>query len=213
MTVQIVDTNVESYIAGLLSLHDEPVLLDMEAEAKEKGFPIVGRHVGVTLTMLAGSIDAKRVFELGSGYGFSAYWFAKVAHEVHCTDGDPGNEQKASEYLSRAGVWDRVRYHVGDAVTALNATTGEYDIVYNDIDKDGYPAAWLAARTRVRVGGLYICDNVLWSGRVAQDDPDDKRPEWTAAIKEHNTLVFSDKAWWTTIIPIRDGVIVARRIR
>ncbi|MHB8513241.1 MAG: O-methyltransferase [Actinomycetota bacterium] len=209
--MQIVDTRVESYVATLLAKHDEPVLNEMEAEAKERGFPIVGRHVGVTLTLLATSIDAQRVFELGSGYGYSAYWFAKASKEVHCTDGDPENEKKASEYLSRAGVWDRIQFHVGDAVTGLNSTSGDFDIIYNDISKHGYPDAWNAARKRVRVGGLYICDNVLWSGRVAEEDPKDERPQWTQAIKEHNTLVFSDNNWWATILPIRDGVIVARR--
>lgn len=213
--MKIVEERVERYIGGLLAEHDEPVLLAMEAEAAKEGFPIVGRHVGVTLTLLAESIGASRIFELGSGYGFSAYWFARASTtlEVHCTDGDPANEQKAERYLTDAGLWDRITYHVGDAVTSLNATDGLYDIVYNDIDKDGYPDAWAAARNRVRVGGFYICDNVLWSGRVAEPDPADERPEWTSAIVRHNEMVFSDPDWLATILPIRDGVILARRRR
>ena len=107
-----------------------------------------------------------------------------------------------------------MRFHVGDAVTALNATDGQFDIVYCDIDKHGYPEAWRAARDRIRPGGFWICDNTLWSGRVteqfAEEDPS---PEWTAGVKEVNQLVASDPDYLSTILPIRDGDTVALRLR
>jgi predicted O-methyltransferase YrrM len=215
--MDITNRAIEDYIRGLLARHDEPVVLEMEAEAEKKGFPIVGRMVGVVLEILARSIGARRVFELGSGYGYSGYWFARAvgpAGELHLTDGDPENEKKAQNYLSRAGLWDPVRFHVGDAVTSLNATAGDFDIVYCDIDKEGYPEAWGAARNRIRRGGLYICDNTLWSGRVTEGyDEEDRRPEWTKAIKEMNQAVASDLDYLATILPIRDGVMVALRLR
>jgi len=217
MTLQIVHEDVERYMRTLQARHDEPVLLAMEKEAEERGFPIIGRLVGVTIEVLARAIGARRVFELGSGYGYSAFWFSRAvgeAGEVHCTDGDPENEKKAADYLGRAGLWNRVRYHVGDAVDTLSAIEGEFDIVYDDIDKHGYPDAWRAARNRVRVGGLYICDNVLWSGRVTEEKPaDDVRPGWTEAIKEHNALIAADTDYLSTIVPTRDGVMVALRLR
>ena len=190
---------------------DEPVLLEMEAEAAERNFPIVGRNVGVTLEVLARSAGARRVIELGSGFGYSGYWHSRAVGsrgELHLTDGDPENERKAQDYLGRAGLWDPVTYHVGDAVTSLNALDGEFDIVYDDIDKEGYPDAWRAARERIRVGGLYICDNVLWSGRVLDDEPDER----TLAILEHNVLIAEDERYVSTIVPTRDGVMVAVRI-
>ncbi len=217
MTLQIVHQDVERYMRTLQAKHDEPVLLEMEKEAEERGFPIVGRLVGVTLEVLARAIGAQRIFELGSGYGYSAYWFSRAAGEdgeVHCTDGDPENEKKAADYLGRAGLWERIRYHVGDAVASLAEVAGEFDVVYNDIDKHGYPAAWRAARGRVRVGGFYICDNVLWSGRVTEEKvEEDVRPGWTAAIKEHNALIAADADFLSTIVPTRDGVMVALRLR
>lgn len=200
---------------SLLRRYDEPVLLEMEAEGKERGFPIIGRLVGVTVELLARSVGAKRVFELGSGFGYSAYWFARAvgpSGEVHGTDGDPANEPKALDYLSRAGLAEPIRWHVGDAVTHLGAAPGEFDVVYNDIDKDGYPAAWMAARERIRVGGLYVCDNVLWSGRVAVQDRDDPRPVYTQAILEHNRLIAEDDRFISSIVPTRDGVFVALRV-
>jgi predicted O-methyltransferase YrrM len=209
--MDIVNPQIEEYMATLQSRHDEPVLLEMEREGRERDFPIVGRNVGVTLEVLARSIGARRVMELGSGFGYSAYWFARavgVDGEVHCTDGDPENARKAEGYLQRAGVWGRVTYHVGDAVEQMATVEGEFDIVYDDIDKHGYPAAWLAARERIRVGGLYLCDNVLWSGRILAPDADRN----TAAILEHNRQIAGDEQFLSTIVPTRDGVFVALRV-
>jgi caffeoyl-CoA O-methyltransferase len=214
--MDITDPRVEDYIRGLLARHDEPVLLEMEKEGKERGFPIVGRMVGVVLEILARSIGARRVIELGSGYGYSGYWFSRAIGpngELHLTDGDPENEKKAKDYLGRARLWDPVRFHVGDAVQSLNSLEGDFDIVYCDIDKHGYPEAWTASRDRVRRGGLYICDNTLWSGRVTgATEEEDKRPAWTDAIKEMNEAIASDAGYLSTILPIRDGVMVALRI-
>ncbi len=213
--MDIVHPQVEDYMRSLLARYDEPVLLEMEAEGAERNFPIIGRLVGVAVELLARSVGAKRVFELGSGYGYSAYWFSRAVGtggEVHCTDGDPANEPKALDYLGRAGLGEPIRWHAGDAVTGLSAVEGEFDVVYNDIDKDGYPDAWRAARERIRVGGLYLCDNVLWSGRVAVDDPDDPRPAYTSAILEHNRLIAEDERYHSTIVPTRDGVMVALRV-
>jgi predicted O-methyltransferase YrrM len=209
--MDIVDPDVAHYAKSLLDRWDEPVLLEMEAEGAERGFPIVGRHVGVTLELLARSIGARRVIELGSGFGYSGYWFSRAVGldgELHLTDGDPDNERKALEYLGRAGLAGPVRYHVGDAVASLADIRGEFDVVYCDIDKEGYPDAWRAARERIRPGGLYLCDNVLWSGRVAQPEPDER----TAAILEHNAMIASDDRYLSTIIPIRDGVMAAMRL-
>ena len=215
--MDITNKAIEDYIRGLLARYDEPVLLEMEAEAKEKNFPIVERMVGVVLEMLARSIGARRVIELGSGYGYSGYWFSRALGpdgELHLTDGDPENEKKAQGYLSRAGLWDPVTFHVGDAVETLNATTGEFDIVYCDIDKHGYPEAWRAARDRIRPGGFFICDNTLWSGRVTEGfAEEDSRPQWTEAINQMNAAVTSDPDYLATILPIRDGVMVALRLR
>ena len=216
MSVQIVNQDVERYMRALLDRHDDSVLLEMEKLGEEKSFPIVGRQVGVTLEILARSIGAKRVFELGSGFGYSAYWFARAVGEkgeVHCTDGDPENARQGTDFLTRARLGDRIRYHVGDAVTELEKIDKVFDIIYCDIDKHGYPQAWRAARERIRVGGLYICDNVLWSGRVTEDPvTDDVRPGWTEAIREHNAMIAEDRSYLSTIVPTRDGVMVGLRL-
>ncbi len=200
------------YMRGLAGRHDEPVLLEMEAEAAARDFPIVGRLCGLTLELLAQAIGAQRIFELGSGFGYSAYWFARAigsAGELHLTDLAADNEAKARDYLGRAGVWSRVTFHLADALTAFAAVAGSFDIVYCDVDKEGYPACWRAARDRIRPGGLWISDNALWSGRVAEPDPDAE----TAAIAEHNRQIADDPDYLSVIVPTRDGLMVAQRLR
>lgn len=211
MTFPPVDPRIDEYLKNLAAKYDEPVLLEMEALAAERDFPIVGRLCGAFLEVMARTIGAATVFEMGSGYGYSAYWFSRAVGpngRVYCTDGDPANRDLAEQFLGRAGRWDRISYHVGYAQDVLQATPGEFDIVYNDIDKTQYPDAWLLAKDRVRPGGLYICDNVLWSGRVT--DADDQSPE-TVAIRQQNEMIFADPAFDTFIHPVRDGLIVARR--
>lgn len=215
MEIQITDDHAEEYIRGLLAGHDEPVLLEMEDEGRRRGFPIVGRMVGVVLEQLARAIGARRVFEMGSGFGYSAYWFCRAVGdggEVHLTDGDPENERTALAYLGRGGCGERIRFHVGDAVETFTKTDGMFDIVFCDIDKGGYPAAWRAARDRIRPGGLYICDNTLSWGSAYVPTGEGHPPEWIEAVRDHNRSIAADPAYLSTILPIRDGVLVALRL-
>jgi predicted O-methyltransferase YrrM len=215
--MDIVHPAVERYMTDLARADDEPVLLEMEALAEQRGFPIIGRLCGQLLEVMARGVDARRIFELGSGFGYSAYWFSRAVEpggEIHLSDGDPDNIRKARDFLGRARLDGPVSFHVGDALEALASTEGQFDIVYCDIDKDGYPDAWEAAQSRVRVGGLYICDNMLWSGRVtgASGEPD-VREGYTEAIDRTNRAVAGNGAWRSTIVPTRDGVLVAVRTR
>jgi caffeoyl-CoA O-methyltransferase len=214
--MDIVHPAITRYLEELARHDDEPVLLEMEAYAKENRFPIIGRLCGQYLEMIARSIGARRIFELGSGYGYSAYWFSRATGpdaEIHLTDTDHENEKRAMDYLSRAELDGPIRYHVSDALEALRQTEGDFDIVYCDIDKAGYPDAWALGKTKVRVGGYYMCDNMLWSGRVTgESDEADVREGWTEAIKETNELIAGDASWRSIINPTRDGVVTALRI-
>lgn len=209
--MNFLDDDVSAYLRALCDRFDEPVLAEMEELASERKFPIVGRVVGAALAMLARSIQARRVFELGSGFGFSAYWFARAVEaggQVFLTDTDADNTAKARDFLTRAGLANRCQFLTSDAVAALEASEGQFDIVYCDIDKEGYPEAFRVARDRIRPGGYFLCDNVLWSGRVARDEDDPA----TKAIRSMNQAVYSDMRFLPTIIPIRDGVLAALRV-
>jgi predicted O-methyltransferase YrrM len=208
----IVNPRIESYLRELYDDGD-PVRLEMEALARERRFPIVGPLVGRHLRLLAQAIGARRVFELGSGYGYSALFFARAVGEggvVHCTELSEENVRLAEGFLRRAGVWDRVHYHRQEATAALQQVGGSWDIVYNDIDKDGYPPTVELAYAHLRPGGLFITDNVLWSGRVLEGEDDGAAS--TAGVREFTRRLLAHPGFLTAIDPTRDGVAVALRL-
>jgi caffeoyl-CoA O-methyltransferase len=214
--VDILNPAVDRYLNALATPDDDPVLLEMENYARENRFPIVGRLCGRFLEVMARSVNASRIFEMGSGYGYSAYWFSRATGpegEIHLTDMDPENEKRALDYLGRAELDGPINYHVASAFDAFNATSGDFDIVYCDIDKHEYPEAFALAKERVRVGGLYMCDNMLWSGRVTGEEPDDPNPDLTRTVDDANKLIVAEPGWRSFILPIRDGVVCAVRVR
>ena len=199
---------VEDYVYNMLPPRDE-VLAEMEAEAAQKKIPIVGPAVGRIFYQLATMIQAKTVFEMGSAIGYSTIWWARAIADggrVIYTDGDPKNAEKARGFFQRAGVANRISLKTGDALELLSEEKQQFDIVFNDVDKDDYPRVLRLAAPRVRKGGLFVTDNVLWSGRVADGNAADSR---TKAIQEFNRALYTSPDFYTTILPIRDGVAVA----
>jgi len=205
----IVSGKVERYLEGLQPEPD-PIRREMEALAARRGFPIVGPQVGQLLALLARTLGARRVLELGSGYGYSALWFARVlppGGRVHLTDGSEENLARARGFLRRAGVLARARFHHGDALTVAARLAGPFDLVFNDIDKEGYPGVVEPAVRWLRPGGLLITDNALWYGKVAGRRPDAA----TRGVQEYNRRVFSHPALESVILPLRDGVAISRK--
>ena len=199
---------VDDYLYSMLPKRDE-VLAEMEGYAAEHNIPIVGPAVARVLQQLALTIDAKTVFELGSAIGYSTIWWAQAVGDggrVVYTDGDAGNAERARRYFDRAGVSNRITLHTGDALEVLSEQKQQYDIIFNDVDKEDYPRVLRLVSPRLRKGGLFITDNVLWSGRVAEKNP--KEPT-TKAILEFNRLLYNSEDFYTTILPIRDGLAVA----
>jgi predicted O-methyltransferase YrrM len=198
---------VEDYLYSMLPPRDE-VLAEMEELAAKRRIPIVGPAVGRILHQLAVMIGAKTVFEMGSAIGYSTIWWARAlgpAGRVIYTDGDPKNADQARSFFDRAGVTDRITLKVGDALELLSEQKQAVDIIFNDVDKEDYPRVFRLAAPRLRKGGLFVTDNVLWSGKVAQGNPDHR----TKAILELNRLLYESPDFYTTILPIRDGVAVA----
>jgi len=199
---------VEDYLYSMLPPRDE-VLTEIEAEAAKREIPIVGPAVGRILHQLALMIGAKTVFEMGSAIGYSTIWWARAVGEggrVIYTDGDPKNAEQARRYFDRAGVAERIIIKTGDALELLSEQKQQFDIIFNDVDKEDYPRVFRLALPRLRKGGLFVTDNVLWSGRVAQKNPSEAS---TKAILEFNRLLYNSPDLFTTILPIRDGVAVA----
>ena len=201
---------LDQYIRDLVPSRD-PVLAEMESYAAEHDVPIVGPAVGSLLEILAQSIGAARVFEMGSAIGYSTAFFAQAVGpegRVFYTDGSADNAKEASGYLSRMGLLGRVDVRTGDAVSLFAKTPGEFDVIFIDIDKDGYPQALEAAAPRVRPGGLLLADNVLWSGKVVDAAV---RDAMTEGIRAFNRALFARRDFTSVIVPLRDGVAIARK--
>ena len=187
----------------------DAVLQEMETQALKRDIPIVGPAVGRVLYQYARLINAKKVFELGSAIGYSTLWWARAVGEggeVFYTDGDPKKADEARGYFQQAGVASRIHVGVGDALEQLSAQKQEFDIIFNDVDKQYYPAVLDLVSSHLRRGGLFITDNALWGGRVTEANP---KEETTRAIQEFNQRLYGMKDFFTTILPLRDGLAVA----
>ena len=190
-----------------------PELQAMEAEAARTNFPIIGPAAGHFCYLMTRLVGATTVFELGSGFGYSTAWFARGVQEngggvVHHVVRDAELSARAQKHLAALGLDHLVEFHVGEAVAALRDATGPFDLIFNDIDKAGYPASLPVITRQLRRGGLLLVDNLLWHGRVL--DSTDQTAD-TTGVCELTRLVTTDPAWIASIVPIRDGVLVAQR--
>jgi len=204
---------LSNYLEGLVP--ERPAeMLKMEAYAAEHDFPIIGPAAGYYCYLTARLIRAQRVFELGSGYGYSTAWFARAVAEnggghVFHTVWDEELSQRAREHLSALGYGEIVRYQVSEAVNALRDVEGTFDLIFNDIHKEGYPESLEVIEERLRPGGVLIVDNMLWSGRVM--DEANQEPS-TQAIRAVTRQLSESDRWINSLVPIRDGLAVAYRV-
>ena len=205
----ILEKRIEKYLDRLLPKRDA-LLTEMEKYAKRCEIPIIGPACGRLLHLLARISGAQRMFEMGSAIGYSTMWLARGAGaeaEIYYTDGDPEKARRARDYFRRGGVEDRIQLLVGDAVASMDGISGNFDLIFIDVDKEQYPDALHKAVPRLRTGGLLITDNTLWYGRAARPAKDAR----TRAIQQFNNLIYSSRELFPVIVPLRDGVAVCRK--
>ena len=205
-------SKVQDYLISLVPPR-EPEMQVMEEVAATSGFPIIGPAAGYFCYQIARMMGAKSVFELGSGYGYSTAWFARAVKEnggglVHHTVWDAELSEKARGHLSRMGLEGMVAFHAAEAVEALRLQPGGFDLIFNDIDKQDYPASLSLIKERLRHGGVLIIDNMLWSGRIFNRSD---RSAATEGVRQFTRAISADPDWIVTLAPVRDGMIVAYR--
>ncbi|MFQ5796229.1 MAG: O-methyltransferase [Candidatus Bipolaricaulia bacterium] len=210
MNEELISTQVRSYVNSFVP--PRPVEMQaMEAYAKQESFPIIGPAAGYLCYQITRMIGATRVFEMGSGYGYSTAWFAQAVNEngggiVHHVVWDEELSQKARAHLRTLGFEDIVQYHVSEAVQTLRETPGPFDLIFNDIDKPGYPDSLPVVKEKLRSGGVLITDNMFGFGRIFDES---NRSSSAEGIREFKRLITNDPDWISTIVPVRDGLLVA----
>lgn len=213
MDKPLIPENLMDYIDSLVPSRS-PEMQTMETNAEKIDFPIVGPASGYLCYQVARMIGAKRIFELGSGFGYSTAWFARAVTEngggeVYHVVWDEELSREARTHLAALGYDGIIHYHVGEAVQTLRQTAGPFDLIFNDINKEAYPESLPVIAEKLRPGGVLIVDNMLWHGRIF--DGKDNTPA-TKGIRKLTGMLTRSPDWIASLVPVRDGVIVAYKI-
>jgi len=201
----ILDPMVHSYLRGLAP-EEDPLVDRLASHAEARGFPLIGRDSGRWLELLTRAVGGRRVFEFGSGFGFSAFWFARAVGpegQVIGSEKDAHEIEAFHELYGDHPLRARIDIRQGMAMEVFASTEGPFDVVLLDLDKEGYVDAMEAAVPRLRLGGLLLADNALWGGRVARPEIDDSS---TRALRAFNERLLSDPALDALILPVGDGL-------
>jgi caffeoyl-CoA O-methyltransferase len=210
MTTELISRQVRDHIDSFVPPRAAE-LQAMEDYARRTGFPIVGPATGYLCYQIGRMIGAREVFEMGSGYGYSTAWFAQAVMEngggtVHHVVWDQDLSRRAQGHLSKLGFEGLIQYHVAEAVHTLEQVAGPFDLIFNDINKQAYPESLPIIKDKLRPGGVLIVDNMLWGGGVF--DESDKSSS-TQGVRELTRLIIDDPDWIASLIPVRDGLVVA----
>ena len=211
-------------LAEAVGPEPDELVEEMDTRAEREGFPTVGPAVGGWLALLARVVDARRVFEFGSGFGYSAHWFARelpADGEVVLTEVDRDELEDARTYFERAGLADRARFEHGDAVETVTGYEGPFDVVLVDNEKSRYVEAFEAVRGKVREGGLVLADNAVTAGPIDRTDvlallggesvDASEVSEASRGIADYLGHVRDVEGFETALLPLGEGVAVSVR--
>jgi predicted O-methyltransferase YrrM len=223
----VLPEEIARFVRAMVS-EDDPVYRELAAYNEERGFPTVGPEVGAALRVLARTAGAERVFEFGSGLGYSAYWIAPVLPadgDLVLTDFDESNLETAREFLERGGYADRAAFEVGDALESFERYDGPFDLVLVDNLEEQYVETFERAREKLAPGGVICADNVMTGGAVDFDDAlaalegegegsegdeaDSEMSDSTAAVVDFLRHVRGAEGFETALLPLGEGLTVS----
>jgi len=219
--VQILREEIARFVRATGPGPDE-TLSEMDDFAAAEGFPHVGPEVGGTLRLLARMVDATRIFEFGSGYGYSAYWFAEALPadgEIVLTEVDEDELELAKTYLERGGYDSLARYELGDALETIERYDGPFDVVLIDHQKHRYREAFEAVRSKIPVGGVIVADNAMCAGiiefekllEIVEGGAPSEVNEHTQGVADYLEAVRTDPDFETIVLPLGEGIAVSYR--
>ncbi len=212
----IIQKEQEEYLERLLPKRDQ-LLADMERYADEHGVPIADPEVATFLEITVRAIRAKRVLEVGTAIGYADIFMARTMPpdgKIITIDVSDDMIGKAKENVKRAGLEDRVEFHKGPALTVIPTLDGPFDLVYLDAVKEEYPRYLDLALPLTRVGGVFVCDNVLWKGQVASGRLlADHFRRSTEALRAFNDYFVHHPQLLAEILPLGDGLAYGVKVR
>lgn len=212
--MEFLPKEIENY-STLFSSKEEDVLkkLNRETHLKVMMPRMLSGHIqGNFLKMMSFMICPKRILEIGTYTGYSAICLSSGLCEkgiLHTIDKNEELEAMARKYFKEARVDDKIKYHIGKALDIIPAIDEIFDLVFIDADKINYSNYYDLVFDKVKIGGFIIADNVLWSGKVCNE----KHDKDTAAIHAYNQKINDDKRVENYLVPIRDGLMVARKLK
>ena len=206
-------------LAEVVGPEPDALVEEMDARADREGFPTVGPAVGGWLALLTRVVGARRVFEFGSGFGYSAYWFARelpANGTVVLTEVDREELEDARAYFERAGLADRAHFEHGDAIETVTEYQGPFDVALVDNEKSRYVEAFEAVRGKLREGGLVLADNAVTAGPIDRADvlavlrgESVEASEASRGVADYLGHVRDADGFDTALLPLGEGVAVS----
>ncbi len=172
-----------------------------------------GHLQGRVLSMFSKMIRPKKILEIGTYTGYSAICLAEglqTGGELHTIDVNAELEDMVRKYLAEAGLSKTVHLHIANAMQKVVELDGPFEIVFIDADKENYANYFDLVIDKVTPGGYIIADNVLWSGKVVE--PTKQNDTETAALKHYAEKIHSDQRVENLLLPVRDGLLIARKL-
>jgi len=189
--------------------------LSRETHAKVMMPQMLSGHVqGRFLQMISCMVNPSQILEVGTYTGYSSLCLAEGLKDggvVHTIDINEELLPMALCYIKEAGMENKIKTYTGNALDIIPTLNYTFDLVFIDADKTNYSKYYELAINKLRPGGFILADNVLWSGKVTE--PVQKSDDETKAIMAYNEMVMYDSRVENVLVPIRDGVMIARKIK
>ena len=212
--MNFLDQKIEEYVQNHTT--EEPELLrqlNRETYAKILMPRMLSGHLqGRVLSMFSHMIRPNRILEIGTYTGYSAICLAEGLQAkglLHTIDVNEELESLAMKYFKLAGMENRIKLHIGNAMDIIPQLNEKFDLAFIDADKENYVNYYDLIFDKVNPGGYILADNVLWSGKVLEDNL--KKDEDTQVIIDFNRKIHHDERIAHVLFPIRDGLMVIRK--
>jgi predicted O-methyltransferase YrrM len=212
--MEFIDAKLDQYVCAH-SENEPSVLAELNRETHVNVLQprmLSGHFQGRVLSMLSHMIQPKKILEIGTYTGYSALCLAEGLvenGELITIDINEELEDLVRKYIDKSNASEKIKVLIGDAMELIPTLTETFDLVFIDADKRNYANYYHLIFDKVNAGGYIIADNVLWSGKVVNQP--EKMDEETRLIMEFNKLIHEDERVQEVLLPIRDGLLIARK--